>query len=183
MKPGARESASESVSDFLATTHTGGQVSSRDLLARAPVVLFFYPRAHSPGWIEACHFRDGQAEFEALGARCVGVSRDPVDVQASFAERHGLSASRSCRTPTVRSLDCSGRNAPDACGTAGRPSLWAPTAIAHLVVSHTVERGAFRERRGCAGPTFDRARQDNVYSRAADRRFHGSRTHERLGRQ
>jgi thioredoxin-dependent peroxiredoxin len=92
MKPGARESASESVSDFPATTHTGEQVSLRDLLTRGPVVLFFYPKAHTPGCtIEACHFRDLQAEFDALGAQCVGVSRDPVDVQASFAERHGLS--------------------------------------------------------------------------------------------
>ena len=91
MKPDVREPTTESVSDLQATTHTGEQVSLRDLLARGPAVLFFYPKAHAPGCtIEACHFRDLQAEFEALGAQCVGVSRDPVDTQATFAERHGF---------------------------------------------------------------------------------------------
>jgi thioredoxin-dependent peroxiredoxin len=91
MEPDAHESATESVFDLHATTHTGEPVSLRDLVVRGPVVLFFYPKAHTPGCtIEACHFRDLQAEFETLGALCVGVSRDPVDTQAAFAQRHGF---------------------------------------------------------------------------------------------
>jgi peroxiredoxin len=92
MKSGARESASESVSDFPATIHTGAQVSLRDLLTRGPVALFFYPKsAHSQ-----LHDRGVPVPRSAGRVRrlwrpfCVGVSRDPVDMQASFAERHWL---------------------------------------------------------------------------------------------
>lgn len=91
MKPDTHEPATEPIPDLHATTHTGEQVPLRNLLARGPVVLFFYPKAHTPGCtIEACHFRDLQTEFDALGAQCVGVSRDPVDAQAAFAQRHRL---------------------------------------------------------------------------------------------
>ena len=35
---------------------------------------------------EACHFRDLAAEFAAVGANRVGISVDPVDKQAKFAD-------------------------------------------------------------------------------------------------
>lgn len=62
-----------------------------DLLEDGPVALFFYPAALTPGCTaESCHFRDLGAEFAALGARRVGISADPVDTQAMFAEKHGF---------------------------------------------------------------------------------------------
>ncbi|WP_281357560.1 peroxiredoxin, partial [Micromonospora maritima] len=39
---------------------------------------------------ESCHFRDLAAEFAAVGASRVGISRDPVDRQAEFSRRHGF---------------------------------------------------------------------------------------------
>ena len=62
--------------------------SLTELLANGPIVLFFYPAALSPGCTkEACHFRDLASEFDAAGARRVGISADPVDKQAKFADR------------------------------------------------------------------------------------------------
>ncbi|MEU0544832.1 peroxiredoxin [Nocardia sp. NPDC005978] len=62
------------------------------LLANGPVVLFFYPAANTPVCTaEACHFRDLAGEFKNLGASCVGISSDSVEVQSGFAERQSLS--------------------------------------------------------------------------------------------
>ncbi len=62
-----------------------------DLAADGPVVLFFYPAAMTPGCTaESCHFRDLAAEFEAVGARRVGISADPVDKQKRFADKHAF---------------------------------------------------------------------------------------------
>ena len=61
------------------------------MLGDGPVVLFFYPAAQTPGCTrQSCHFRDLAAEFAAVGAQRVGVSRDAVDVQRGFAERYGF---------------------------------------------------------------------------------------------
>src|SRR5205807_9941747 len=60
-------------------------------LARGPVVLFFYPRALTPGCTaESCHFRDLAGEFSALGAQRVGISADPVERQQRFTQKHGF---------------------------------------------------------------------------------------------
>ncbi|MDY7106107.1 MAG: peroxiredoxin [Actinomycetota bacterium] len=79
------------VPGFEAQDQTGEVVRSADLLEKGAVVLFFYPRAMSPGCTtESCHFRDLQAELAELSAQPVGVSVDPVDRQAAFAERNDL---------------------------------------------------------------------------------------------
>jgi peroxiredoxin Q/BCP len=62
-----------------------------EFLARGPVVLFFYPAAMSPGCTaESCHFRDLRAEFAALGATRLGISRDDPTAQRRFSDRHGF---------------------------------------------------------------------------------------------
>lgn len=77
--------------DVEAVTQDGVTVRLSDFLATGPVVLFFYPRAMTPGCTaESCHFRDLAGEFAALGASRVGISADPVERQAAFAERHDL---------------------------------------------------------------------------------------------
>lgn len=82
IKPGDR------VADFALPDQTGKTRTLTELLADGPIVLFFYPAAMTPGCTkEACHFRDLAAEFAAAGARTVGISADPVDKQARFAEQ------------------------------------------------------------------------------------------------
>lgn len=77
--------------EFELPDQSGTPRSLDALLANGPVVLFFYPAANTPVCTaEACHFRDLSAEFAALGASCVGISTDKVDVQAGFAERQNL---------------------------------------------------------------------------------------------
>src|SRR5438067_839576 len=81
----------EAVPDFEALTQTGQTVKLSDYLARGPVVLFFYPKAMTPGCTkENCHFRDLQAEFDAAGATRLGISADRPDQQARYADRYDL---------------------------------------------------------------------------------------------
>jgi peroxiredoxin Q/BCP len=55
------------------------------------VVLYFYPRADTPGCTtQACGVRDHRADYEAAGARVLGVSPDSVDAISAFADKHGL---------------------------------------------------------------------------------------------
>lgn len=55
------------------------------------VVLYFYPRADTPGCTkEACGFRDVWTAYEDAGARVLGVSDDPVDDLLKFAEKYDL---------------------------------------------------------------------------------------------
>lgn len=77
--------------DFEALTDRGDSVRLSDFLAKGPVVVFFYPRAMTRGCTaESCHFRDLAAEFAAVGATRLGISADPVERQAAFADKEGL---------------------------------------------------------------------------------------------
>jgi len=56
-----------------------------------PVVLYFYPRANTPGCTtQACGIRDHRADYAARGAVVLGVSPDPVKAIRRFADKHGL---------------------------------------------------------------------------------------------
>jgi peroxiredoxin Q/BCP len=79
------------VDDFELPDETGSPRKLSDLLADGPVVLFFYPAAMTMGCTrESCNFRDLGAEFAAVGAQRVGISRDPVDKQRQFSDKHGF---------------------------------------------------------------------------------------------
>jgi len=55
------------------------------------VVVYFYPRADTPGCTtEACGFRDAYTGFEDRGVAVLGISDDPVDDIASFADAYDL---------------------------------------------------------------------------------------------
>jgi peroxiredoxin Q/BCP len=55
------------------------------------VVLYFYPKADTPGCtVEACEFRDGIAAFAGKGAAVVGVSPDKPAAQAKFKQKYDL---------------------------------------------------------------------------------------------
>jgi peroxiredoxin Q/BCP len=79
------------VPDFELPDQTGTKRSLRELLADGPIVLFFYPAAMTPGCTrESCHFRDLAVEYEAAGVQRIGISRDPVERQQQFADKHGF---------------------------------------------------------------------------------------------
>ena len=55
------------------------------------VVVYFYPRADTPGCTtEACGFRDSYTEFDERGVTVLGISDDPVADIASFASEYDL---------------------------------------------------------------------------------------------
>jgi thioredoxin-dependent peroxiredoxin len=55
------------------------------------VVLYFYPRADTPGCTaEACEFRDDIDAFGKKGAVVIGVSPDKPSAQAKFKEKYDL---------------------------------------------------------------------------------------------
>ncbi|HVG26460.1 MAG TPA: thioredoxin-dependent thiol peroxidase [Acidobacteriaceae bacterium] len=78
------------VEDFTLPDQDGHPVTLSQF-AGSPVVLFFYPRADTPGCtIEACGFRDGFAKLKKAGVIVLGISRDTVRAQKKFAEKYNL---------------------------------------------------------------------------------------------
>jgi thioredoxin-dependent peroxiredoxin len=68
----------------------GGTVSLADFAGRK-LVLYFYPRADTPGCtIEAVEFSRLKAAFDRAGADILGVSADPVAAQDKFNGKHKL---------------------------------------------------------------------------------------------
>ncbi|MFT8675236.1 MAG: thioredoxin-dependent thiol peroxidase [Acetobacter sp.] len=56
-----------------------------------PFVLYFYPKADTPGCTkEACGFNETLHAFEKAGLTIIGVSRDPVKKLDAFAAKYGL---------------------------------------------------------------------------------------------
>lgn len=59
--------------------------------AGKPVVLFFYPKADTPGCtIEACGFRDSFKKIQNAGAVVLGISRDTPKAQKKFKDKYDL---------------------------------------------------------------------------------------------
>jgi thioredoxin-dependent peroxiredoxin len=86
----ARLEAGEEAPDFTLPAHDGTTVRLADLRG-SKVVVYFYPAAMTPGCTtQACDFRDNLASLQAAGYRVLGVSPDPVDRLAAFAERDSL---------------------------------------------------------------------------------------------
>src|SRR5205823_248608 len=57
----------------------------------SPVVLYFYPKADTPGCTtQACGVRDHRADYEGAGAVVLGVSPDPVKRLQPFDDKYGL---------------------------------------------------------------------------------------------
>ena len=68
-----------------------GKEISLSSLHGKPVVLYFFPRAMTPGCtIEAGEFRDAKSKFEKAGAVILGCSGDSVEMQAKFRTKHEL---------------------------------------------------------------------------------------------
>jgi peroxiredoxin Q/BCP len=76
--------------DFALPDQDGEEVRLSDLRDRT-VVLYFYPKADTPGCTaQACGIRDRQSEFDDAGAVVLGVSPDPPARLRKFADKHGL---------------------------------------------------------------------------------------------
>ena len=68
-----------------------GAPTTLSALRGAPVVLYFYPKADTPGCTtQACGIRDRRDEYERAGARVLGVSPDQVPALRKFADKYRL---------------------------------------------------------------------------------------------
>jgi peroxiredoxin Q/BCP len=76
---------------FQAVLQDGSTFNLADLLGKKIIVLFFYPKDHTPVCTkEACAFRDSYEKFVAAGAEVIGVSSDSAASHQAFAAKHRL---------------------------------------------------------------------------------------------
>ncbi|MCE9684646.1 thioredoxin-dependent thiol peroxidase [Shewanella sp. AS16] len=67
------------------------EVSLQDCLSRGPVLVYFYPKAMTPGCtVQACGLRDSKPDLDSLQVTVLGISPDPVARLAKFADKHQL---------------------------------------------------------------------------------------------
>lgn len=74
-----------------ALNQRGESVAFADLYAKGPVLVYFYPKADTPGCTaQACSLRDAFADLRGENLTILGVSRDSVEAQLRFHEKHKL---------------------------------------------------------------------------------------------
>lgn len=76
---------------FSLLNQDGNKVALKDFKGNAHVVLYFYPKAMTPGCtVQACGLRDTKQELAKLDAVAIGISPDPSARLAKFEEKHAL---------------------------------------------------------------------------------------------
>ena len=76
---------------FTLLNQRGEKVSLKDFTGSKNVVLYFYPKAMTPGCtVQACGIRDSKADFEKVDTVVLGVSPDPVARLQKFEEKQSL---------------------------------------------------------------------------------------------
>lgn len=76
--------------DFSGITQDGSSISKSDFDGRK-LVLYFYPRDNTPGCTkQACNLRDNWSALGEHNIAVVGVSDDPVNKHAGFADKYSL---------------------------------------------------------------------------------------------
>ena len=90
----ARPKTGETAPSFSLPDQDGNVVNLTDFKDKNPVVLFFYPKALTPGCTtQACGMRDIKKELEDRGVVAFGISPDPVARLPKFIEKHDLNFS------------------------------------------------------------------------------------------
>lgn len=76
--------------DFSMPTDEGQTITLSDLKGQA-FILYFYPKDNTPGCTkQACTFSEQLPEFEKLGVRVIGVSKDSLKKHENFRKKHDL---------------------------------------------------------------------------------------------
>jgi len=76
---------------FSLQDQNGNQVSLKDFKGEKNVLLYFYPKAMTPGCItQACGIRDHHREFDNCDTVVLGISPDPVAKLERFVEKKDL---------------------------------------------------------------------------------------------
>jgi peroxiredoxin Q/BCP len=76
---------------FKLPSSTGKEIGLNDFKGKQTVVLYFYPRADTPGCTkQACGFRDALADYDKAWVVVLGISPDPVDDVSKFSNKFHL---------------------------------------------------------------------------------------------
>jgi peroxiredoxin Q/BCP len=76
---------------FTLLDQDGNKVSLKDFKGKSNVVLYFYPKAMTPGCtVQACGIRDSKAAFKKAKTVVLGVSPDPVARLGRFIDKQQL---------------------------------------------------------------------------------------------
>lgn len=114
---------------FKLPSDDGGTLSLADFKGRK-LVLFFYPRADTPGCTrEAIDFSGLRAQFDKAGTDIVGVSADPVSAQDAFKKKHKLK---------IGLLSDETRKILDAYGAWGKKSMYGKSFMGVLRVTYLI---------------------------------------------
>jgi peroxiredoxin Q/BCP len=82
--------AGKQAPDFKLKDQNGDTVALSDYAGKT-VVLYFYPKADTPGCTtQACGVRDRMSEYQNAGATVLGVSPDEVKAVKKFDDKHGF---------------------------------------------------------------------------------------------
>ena len=82
--------AGDKAPDFELPDQNGELLKLSNVLDQT-LVLFFYPRADTPGCTtQACGVRDRKADYAKAGARVIGISPDEVKAVDKFAGKYDL---------------------------------------------------------------------------------------------
>jgi thioredoxin-dependent peroxiredoxin len=103
--------------DFTLPDQRGNPVTLSDLRGQT-LVVYFYPRADTPGCTtQACGVRDHAADYDEIDARVIGISPDPVTAVRKFADKYDLGFTLADEDHTMA----------DAYGTWGEKSMYGKT--------------------------------------------------------
>jgi peroxiredoxin len=90
--------AGDQAPDFSASAFLAGEPFTfrlADALEKGPVVVYFFPAAHTPGCnLEASLFSQAIERFKAHGATVIGVTAGNIDTLADFSKDTGLCAGK-----------------------------------------------------------------------------------------
>lgn len=69
-------------------------ISLETCLTQGPVLVYFYPKASTPGCtVQACGLRDSRENLDDLKVTVLGISPDPVAKLARFSDKQALNFS------------------------------------------------------------------------------------------
>jgi peroxiredoxin Q/BCP len=77
--------------DVSAPDQDGKTIAFKDVYAKGPTLVYFYPKADTPGCTkQGCSLRDDWSALQAKGVQVLGVSTDKPEAQKKFQEKYKL---------------------------------------------------------------------------------------------